>query len=134
MITRIRTGCYKLIETRHHIKILHLDQDVFAWPETEQYGEMLIVTHKPHKTDAILGLGQYNLYSVVNEPYVSDHIHLELQVGSDHWQGYLLLTGLPSGHKKRGRIIPTKEIITDHHKFSARQLLAAKVARAATVV
>ena len=117
MITRIRTGLYKLIETKHHIKILYLDDQVFAWPETAHYGEMLVVSHKPHKTDCILGLGQYNIYNVVNEPDVSDHIHMELQVGGDHWQGYLLLTGLPDARKNKARIIPTNEVITGHFSY-----------------
>lgn len=121
MITRLQTGLYKLIETKHHVKILYLDDSVYAWPETKQYGEMLVVSHKPHKTDCVLGLGQYNIFNVVNEPDVSDHIHMELQVGAEHWQGYLLLTGLPDDRKKRGRIIPTNEVITGRHYYGVQR-------------
>ncbi len=120
MINRTRTGFYKLIETRKQVKVLYLDNAIFAWPETKQYGEMLVVSHRIHKTDRLLGMGHYNIYSVENEPNISDNMHLELEVGKGCWQGYLLLTGLPDNHKIRGRIIPTNEVITGNPRFNDR--------------
>ena len=111
MICIIRKGQYRLIETKNHIKVLYLDDDVYAWPNTEQYGEMLVTSHREHKTDAILSSGRYFLYDVDDEKEFNDNFHLELEVGADKWQGYLLLTGLPDDHKKRGKIIATNEVI-----------------------
>ncbi len=69
----------------------------------------------------MLSLGDYCLYDVEDEPALSDLPHLELEVGKDSWQSYLLLTGLPDDHKKRGRIVPTKEYITGNPKFMYRR-------------
>lgn len=113
MITPIQSGVYKLIETKNQIKILYLDDTIYAWPETKLYGEMLVASHRLHKSDRILATGRYNLYEVDDEPAISDTMHLELEAGRGVWQGYLLLTGLPNKHKLRCRIIPTHEVITD---------------------
>lgn len=75
-------------------------------------GEILVTSHKKHKTDAILAIGKYRLYEVKDEPNLTDLHHLELYVGDNTWQGYLLTTGLPNEKKRRSRIIPTDEIIT----------------------
>jgi hypothetical protein len=121
MITMKRSGLYKLIETKHHTKVLYLDNDIFAWVEPVNIGEILVASHKVHKTDCVLSLGHYVMFDVEDEPNLSDQIHLELEVGSDHWQGYLLLTGLPDYHKKRGRIIPTSEVIMSNPRYKRRQ-------------
>jgi hypothetical protein len=55
---------------------------------------------------------------VKDEPKLSDNQHIELEVGLDAWQGYLLLTGLPDDDKKRTRIVPTGELITGNPNFS----------------
>ena len=112
MITLQRSGHYKLIETKHNTKILYLDDDAYAWVEPVSIGEILVVTHNAHKTDCILSLGDYHIYKVIDEPHLADHVHLELEVGNGVWQGYLLLTGLPTDEKTRGRIIPTPEVVT----------------------
>lgn len=112
MIKLIREGNYKLIETKGQTKILTLNNDVFAWVNAKDIGEILITTHKEHKTDCVLAIGSYRIYNVKDEPKLADLTHLELYVGNGEWQGYLLLTGLPTDSKKRNRIIPTKEIIT----------------------
>lgn len=112
MITLQRSGRYKLIETKHNTKILYLDDVAYAWIEPVSIGEILVVTHNAHKTDCILSVGDYNIFKVVDEPRLADHIHLELEAGKEIWQGYLLLTGLPTDEKIRGRIIPTPEVIT----------------------
>lgn len=113
MIKLIREGTYQLVETKSQTKILTLDYtDVFAWVNAKDIGEILVTTHKPHKTDCILSLGTYRIYEVKDELNLTDLIHLELSVGEGKWQGYLLLSGLPTDKKKKNRIIPTREIIT----------------------
>ncbi|HRJ06076.1 MAG TPA: hypothetical protein PK096_00710 [Candidatus Saccharibacteria bacterium] len=122
MIKLVRSGTHTLFETKHHIKILALDNDQYAWVEPPQIGEILVTSRSNHKTDCVLSIGDYRLYKVVDEPHLSDHIHLELEVGRGQWQGYLLLTGLPSRSKNRVRIIPTTEVISGNHN----ELLAPK--------
>lgn len=112
MIRLLEKGKYTLIETVAHTKILILDKKVFAWIDAKGIGEILIASHKTHKTDHVLSIGNYRLYGVKNEKALTDLIHLELYVGNGLWQAYLLTTGLPNENKKRVRIIPTKEIIT----------------------
>lgn len=123
MITLQSLGVYKLIETRRHNKILYLDNYTYAWVEAPNIGEILVTSHKVHKTDCVLSLGRYRLYDVQNEPRLTDQIHLELETGRKQWQGYLLLTGLPDSQKKRGRIIPTEEVITANPRFETREEL-----------
>lgn len=117
MITLHRSGQYKLIETKANSKVLYLDNDVYAWVEPANIGEILVYSHKVHKTDCVLSMGAYKLYAVDDEPKLSDQVHLELEVGEDHWQGYLLLSGLPDDHHKRGRIISTNETITTDPQY-----------------
>jgi hypothetical protein len=113
MLRLVQEGSYKLIETKRQIKILSLDKkETFAWISVADIGEILVATHKPHKTDHILAIGRYRLYEVKNESGLTDVLHLELYVGEGLWQGYLLLTGLPRDKKVRVRIVPTREIIT----------------------
>lgn len=114
MITVLETGLYTLIETKDHVKILTLDDKVYAWVVAENIGEILVSSHNPHKADHILATGAYRLYQVDGEPELADLQHLELNVGERLWQGYLLLTGLPSEEKKRSRIIPTLEVVSTH--------------------
>ena len=122
MITSKRTGFYKLIETKRHTKVIYLDNDIYAWIEPPTIGELLVVSHTIHKSDCVLSLGHYHLYEVDDELHLSDQQHLELEVGLNHWQGYLLLSGLPDDHKIRGRIIPTTEVITGNPRFADRDL------------
>lgn len=113
MITLAQKGYYKLLETKHQTKILILDdKETFAWVNAVDIGEILVTSHKAHKTDSILSIGTYRVYHVQDEPHLTDLMHLELFVGDGVWQGYLLPTGLPSSTDKRKRIIPTEEIIT----------------------
>lgn len=128
MITLQRSGIYKLIETKKNTKVLYLDNDVFAWVEPVTIGEILVVSHKIHKTDCVLSIGDYCLYDVDDEPTISDQPHLELEVGKECWQGYLLLTGLPDQHKLRGRIIPTREVITGNPRYAHRHDLKTNLA------
>lgn len=113
MIKTLQKGNYKLLETKNQTKILILDdKKTFAWVDVEEIGEILITSHKNHDTDTILSLGSYKLYDVKDEPDFVDLQHLELEVGKNTWQGYLLPTGLPDNKDKRNRIIPTKEVIS----------------------
>jgi hypothetical protein len=123
MISLQKSGLYKLIETKHHTKILYLDNDTYAWVEPPDIGEILVASYAMHKTDCVLGIGRYRLYDVDDELYLSDHPHLELEVGGDHWQGYVLLTGLPDRQKRRSRIIPTPETITGNFAFERREAM-----------
>ncbi|OGH20754.1 MAG: hypothetical protein A3D74_05515 [Candidatus Levybacteria bacterium RIFCSPHIGHO2_02_FULL_37_13] len=113
MIKLLEDGNYTLIETHKHIKILNLGKGkVFVWINAAGIGEILVASHKPHKTDHILAVGRYRLYQVKDEAKLTDLIHLELLVGEGIWQGYLLTKGLPQANTSRVRIIPTLEIIT----------------------
>jgi hypothetical protein len=113
MIKLLQEGQYKLIETKGQTKILTLDgKKTFAWVNAADIGEILVTSHKSHKTDNILAIGRYRMYDVKKEPDLTDLYHLELHVGNGTWQGYLLPTGLPNEKKKRNRIIPTDEVIT----------------------
>ena len=112
MISLIQMGDYKLIDTKTQTNILYLDGECYAWVEAEGIGEILVESHREHKTDALLSEGEYCLYAVENEPHLTDLIHLELEAGFNKWQGYLLPTGLPNNKKTRARIIPTSEHIT----------------------
>lgn len=112
MIKLLGEGPYRLLETKGEIKILILDKATFAWVNLEGIGEILVTSHKPHKTDTALAVGRFKLYDVDGEPKLSDQQHLELSIGEGAWQGYLLPTGLPGDQKTRSRVIPTKEVIT----------------------
>jgi hypothetical protein len=123
MITLLQNGQYKLIETKHNTKVLYLDDDTYAWVKPVGIGEILVASHKVHKTDYVLSTGGYKLYDVENELKLSDQMHLELEVGMNMWQGYLLLTGLPNESHIRGRIIPTNETITTRSADNEVQLV-----------
>jgi len=112
MVELLDEGEYQLLETKGEIKILILAEAAYAWVDLEGSGEILVTAHRLGETEAALSLGRFKLYQVENEPQLSDQQHLELSVGEGAWQGYLLPTGLPRGMKIRGRIVPTKEIIS----------------------
>ena len=122
MITLQQSGQYRLVETRQHTKILYLGSDAYAWVEPRNIGEILVVSNHEHPSDWVLSLGHYRLYDVLDEPNVSDLLHLELEVGNDVWQGYLLLTGLPDDVHRRKRIIPTHELITHNSVYVSKAL------------
>ena len=118
MITLQQHGSHKLIETKKNTKVLYLDDSTYAWVEPPAIGEILVSTHQTHKTDCVLSVGDYYIFTVQDEPELSDNMHMELEVGRNTWQGYLLLTGLPTDTKKRSRVIPTTEVIMGNPKFS----------------
>lgn len=118
MITLQKSGLHRLIETKKNTKVLYLDDNAYAWVEPAAIGEILVTSHQHHKADCVLSVGDYYLFTVKDEPNLSDNMHLELQVGHNTWQGYLLLTGLPTDAKKRSRIIPTTEVIVGNPQFA----------------
>lgn len=119
MITLIKTGPYKLIETKANIKILYLDNQPYAWVTAEKIGQILVWSRVPHRTNRDLAMGIYQLYEVEDEPYLTDLQHLELEFGEHAWQSYLLPTGLPTSKDARTRFIPTTEIITGNPRFTS---------------
>jgi hypothetical protein len=121
MIKLSSNGSYKLIETKRLNKILYLDSDAYVWVESVKIGHFLESTYRNHKAANILSEGRYNLYVVEDEFSLFDLQHLELEVGHNLWQGYLLLTGLPDIHKRKSRIIPTLEVISDNPIYSLRE-------------
>jgi len=118
MIRLRKSGTYRLIETRRHTKVLYLDNDSYAWVEPWVSKEILIMSRRAHITDCTLSIGEYCLYDVRGEPHLPGRQFLELEVGDDIWQGYLLLSGLPTAQKKRGRIIATHELVTNNPAYS----------------
>lgn len=122
MITLLESGWYKLTETKGGTKMLFLDDHAYAWVYAKGIGEMLVASYREFSDDAVLSLGQFKLYDVEDEEEYSDHLHLELEVANGSWQGYLLLTGLPDGRKKRARIVPTTELISREPMLSTSAL------------
>ena len=115
MITRLITGTYQLVQTKkQHTKIVRLGDDQYAWVAFENIGEVLVLLHSDYPIECTLSAGEYRIYEVESEPELTDSLHLELQVAQEQWQGYLLLTGLPDEQRKRTRIIPTRETITNN--------------------
>ncbi len=120
MITLRKTGLYKLYKTKHGTRMMALDHDSYAWPEPVAIGPILVQSKHDIPQNELLSVGHYMLYEVEAEPLLSDQQHLELEVGIDTWQGYLLPTGLPTAAKHRSRIITTRETITDGPYFGVR--------------
>jgi len=112
MIKLLKKGKYSLVETRNDVKILKIDGKTFVWIFTKSIGEILVATHRGHRTDQKLAKGEYRIYDVKDEPKLVDQLHMELSIGEGDWQGYLLPTGFPKDRKTRIRIIPTNERIT----------------------
>lgn len=114
MITTIKKGTYKLIESRSGTKMLLLDdKDSFAWIYAKGIGSVLAMVSFPKDYINLFSQGEYGLFDVSNEPELTDLEHLELQAGEKKWQGYLLLSGLPTEKHRRSRIIPTDELIDE---------------------
>lgn len=113
MIRLIQQGEYELIESKSHTTLLVLDnRKVYAWIHAKAIGEILVTAKTEHTFGHLLAIGNYRVYKIDDDLQFSDQVHLELSVGRDRWQGYLLPKGLPTKEKKRNRIIPTKEIVS----------------------
>ena len=129
MIILQTIGAYKLVQTKkQYTKVLDLADKAYAWIPYEDIGEILVTARSDHSVASELSAGEYRIYRVNGDPLLNDTLHLELQVGRNRWQGYLLLTGLPDKQRKRTRIIATKEIITDNPRFRDRIDLQANLA------
>lgn len=113
MIKLIKKGKYELLETPNDTKILILDSKVYNWPYVKGIGELLTLSDYKRNGEHVLATGIYNLYDIKDELKFVDLQHLELSVGKGKWQGYLLLTGLPTSHHTRRKIVPTNEIISN---------------------
>jgi len=123
MITVMKIGLYKLVETKENTKLLYLDNQAYAWIMPKTTGEILVVMRKEHKFDTVLSTGHYCLYDVKDEPKLTDLEHLELQVGDHEWQGYLLPTGMPVETKPRSMIISTNQTITANPMYRGNLLV-----------
>lgn len=114
MIKQTSQGHYRLLGMRGGGRILHLDGQGYHWNYARGIGEILTFCKHPHKEQYVLSQGGYKIYAVQNEPHLVDLQHLELSLGNGRWQGYLLLTDLPTRRKIRSRIVPTSEVISNH--------------------
>jgi hypothetical protein len=123
MITNIKAGKYEIVETKFRTKILYLDGEAYAWIRPKKIGEILVSSHHMQDSDVKVSQGNYKLYDVDDEDYLTDLQHLELEYGHGAWQGYLLPTGLPHDDKKRSRIIPTSQVITNMPFFSKHMVM-----------
>jgi hypothetical protein len=116
MIKTLDKGTYLLVRTKDHKTLLYLGEQSYLWNYAPKIGELLTFTKHEHQTDFVLARGDYRISKVKDEPDLVDLEHLELSLGKGTWQGYLLLTGLPTVKKIRSRIVPTGEIITSHKR------------------
>jgi hypothetical protein len=112
MIKKIKTGMYQLLGTKDHKTMLYIDEQGYLWNYARGIGDLLSFSKHPHARSHVLAQGKYRLYGVKDEPKLVDLQHLELSLGRGQWQGYLLLTGLPTSRRVRRRIVPTEEIIS----------------------
>lgn len=113
MIKLLQKGKYRLVATKDHKRLLYLGTQGYQWVYAEHIGDLLVFSKHAHKFNYLLSAGEYRIYKVKNEPKLVDLEHLELQIGQRSWQGYLLLTGLPTRSKLRSRIEPTGEVISN---------------------
>ncbi len=111
MIKTIDRGIYTLVATKDKKRILYLKDQGYLWIYAKGIGDLFSFSRHAHATEYILAKGAYRIFNVNDEPMYVDLEHLELQVGMNVWQGYLLLTGLPTARKVRCRIVPTTEVI-----------------------
>lgn len=112
MIKLIKKGQYKLVATLDHKRMLYLDGQGYQWAYAEHIGDLFAFSKHLHTQNYVLAVGEYRIYRVKNEPKLVDLDHLELEIGNGQWQGYLLLTGLPTARKIRSRVEATREVIS----------------------
>lgn len=109
MITLMRKGTYRLLETKDKTKILFLDGDTYRWTSVNGIGEILVEPYQNAADDKDLCSGGFQLLDVKEETRLASTMHLELTAKAGQVQGYLLLTGLPSEKGSHKRIVPTIE-------------------------
>jgi hypothetical protein len=121
MITLAQHGIYTIVGTADHKTMLTLDGVRYLQSYAPKIGNLLTYAKREHTTDYLIARGNYRIYKVKDELHLVDLEHLELSIGRGVWQGYLLLTGLPTARKIRSRIIATDEVITGkkyHKKYA----------------
>jgi len=111
MIRLIEKGAYRLVTTTDKMRVLYLGDQGYLWSYAKGIGDLLSFSRHPHKPRYVLARGDYRIYEVEKEADYVDLQHMELSLGPRAWQGYLLLTGLPTTTKIRSRIVPTDEVI-----------------------
>jgi hypothetical protein len=111
MITLLEKGIYRLVWAKDRQRILYLGDQGYLWSHAKGIGELLTFSKHPHKLSYTIAEGKYRIYAVKKESKYVDLQHLELSVKPRVWQGYLLLTGLPTKNKIRSRIVPIDEVI-----------------------
>lgn len=116
MIKKIKNGNYQLLVTKDYKVMLYIDEQGYLWNYAKGIGEILTLSKHLHLRSHVLAQGKYRLYSVHDEPKLVDLQHLELSLGPGRWQGYLLLTGLPTFGKIRSRVVPTHEVISSQKR------------------
>lgn len=121
MIKLLKEGTYLLGESKKHTRFLYLDKTCYVWVIVLSIGDILSKAVHTHEPATVLSKGRYKLYDIKNEPDLVDLKHLELEVEDGEWQGYLLLTGLPRGKKRRSRIVPTTEKVADYMEAAGRK-------------
>ncbi len=102
-----------MVGTKDHKILLYLGKQGYLRSYAPKIGELLTFSKREHNTEYVIAQGNYRIYKVKDEPELVDLEHLELSLGGGAWQGYLLLTGLPTEEKIRSRIVPTEEVITN---------------------
>ena len=118
MITLTKEGAYSMVSTKDHRMLVSLDGEQYLRSYAPKIGEMLTFAKRTHTPAYTIAQGRYRLYQVKDEPDLVDLVHLELSLGRGRWQGYLLLTGLPTATKIRSRIVPTTEVISNRKSMN----------------
>lgn len=112
MIKLLKSGKYSLVGLEAGQTMLFLGRQGYHWGHAKGIGDLLTFSKRPHKIVNVIAQGDYNLYKVKDESDFVDLQHLELSINPHKWQGYLLLTSLPTDKKIRSRILPTEESIS----------------------
>jgi hypothetical protein len=90
MIKLIKQGGYKLVMQSDNDKTLVLGKQGYHWTLAKGIGEILTFCKSIHKESYTITTGKFKLYQVKNEEKLVDLQHLELSIGDEKWQGYLL--------------------------------------------
>lgn len=112
MITLIQKGTYEIVSTKDHGIMMILDDQRYLRSYAPKIGDLLTYAKSEHAINYYIARGNYRIYRVKDEPNLVDLDHLERSLGRGMWQGYLLLTKLPTAKKICSRIVPTNEIIS----------------------
>ena len=117
MITPTSRGTFKLLETKRGQRVLYLNDEIYEFVTPNRIRSSF---RKYHKSDCVLSAGRFQIYFVSVENHITEHWHLELEVGANIWQGYLLPQGLPGEEFYVTRLLPTSEIISKNRKVTRK--------------